>query len=445
MISSNFRLLFFLIYYLFNFAVYGFENALLVLPIFIPILLGVCNIKVRAFCLLDMFYLVSFLFFVISPMQTIIGNRMDPTSPLSLYYVSFDTKVEVVTIFTLFFTAFYMLQRKYKIFDNSFSHLFDSFIFTDKQVVRNFLVLFIVLISSTIIYVFLKGGLVNVLAPRFEKDSSLSNPIGLAFLAISMTCFFHIVATYRMNLASGKLLLPLLALSFCLMLVLCNPTNSPRFMIVACWVPVFFILVVGRVSAVSFYLVVLLSIVFILPILSLTTRTGLEGLSFIDQRNFLAGFLKLPYIDVFDTGIYAIDYLKRNGHSLGENLVLMMGFFIPRSIWLSKPDLFSLSIGEELYASGSAGTPNLSMTYIIELYGDFYYLGVLLASILTFLFFYLLIRNTARLRFIVILQLCFLGALPILIRGPAPAVSGLFFCQFFSMFLIQFLLVKKKF
>ncbi|MFH4484117.1 hypothetical protein WMQ53_23575 [Vibrio diabolicus] len=70
----------------------------------------------------------------------------------------------------------------------------------------------------------------------------------------------------------------------------------------------------------------------------------------------------------------------KGSYTLGLNTLGLLGFFIPRSIWQTKPEVFGNLIGKELYYGGYAGTDNLSMFFVGDLFADFWYFGVVLAQ-----------------------------------------------------------------
>jgi hypothetical protein len=65
----------------------------------------------------------------------------------------------------------------------------------------------------------------------------------------------------------------------------------------------------------------------------------------------------------------------------GEKLGAIVLFFVPRALWPGKPIVGGLDIGNELFAAGMYGTPNLSFFVGCDLYMDFGFVGVALGGV----------------------------------------------------------------
>jgi hypothetical protein len=104
----------------------------------------------------------------------------------------------------------------------------------------------------------------------------------------------------------------------------------------------------------------------------------------IESGAVLETFNSLHY-DAFANIIATVDYTKAYGLSFGYNLLGSFLFFIPRSIWVSKPITTGKEIGSHLidnFNFGDGNFNNLSNSIISEGYINFGIIGVLLLSIL---------------------------------------------------------------
>jgi len=100
-----------------------------------------------------------------------------------------------------------------------------------------------------------------------------------------------------------------------------------------------------------------------------------------NSKNFITTFNTLNY-DAFINLTTTIDYVDKNGTTLGMQLLGTLLFFVPRSFWHSKP----LSTGEKMagYLSDEYGNwwfTNLSNPLVSEGYINFGILGVILFAI----------------------------------------------------------------
>jgi hypothetical protein len=89
-----------------------------------------------------------------------------------------------------------------------------------------------------------------------------------------------------------------------------------------------------------------------------------------------------------------------------------------------------LDVGNELFAAGMYGTPNLSFFVGCDLYMDFGFAGVVLGGVVTAM----LLRSVLMAKWgvfggISVSRVLIVSSIPILLRGPVGAVLPLFVCQ----------------
>lgn len=92
-------------------------------------------------------------------------------------------------------------------------------------------------------------------------------------------------------------------------------------------------------------------------------------------------FTELHY-DAWANTVATIDYVKTNGHSLGEQALGTIFFYIPRSIWAEKPISSGELIGIHLTQNYRMWFDNLSTPIMAEGFIDFGILGVILYAII---------------------------------------------------------------
>lgn len=138
------------------------------------------------------------------------------------------------------------------------------------------------------------------------------------------------------------------------------------------------------------------SMVFFFPLMSIITHSryslsqmiakpillykNIEYLSVADAFNSL-------HYDAYPNFLATIDYFDNKTIVYGEQLLCSLFFFVPRSIWESKPDTTGFVVGNYLIDKYKFNWDNLSNPYISEGYINFGFIGILLfAVIISFVF-----------------------------------------------------------
>ena len=143
------------------------------------------------------------------------------------------------------------------------------------------------------------------------------------------------------------------------------------------------------------FLFLFLSMVIAFPLISsithldaslseLITNPDIFVEQFIQSSAVLEAFNSLHY-DAFANIMATVDYTKVHDFSLGYHLIGAFLFFVPRSIWVTKPITTGKEIGNHLIENfnfGDGNFNNLSNSMISEGYFNFGILGVILLSIL---------------------------------------------------------------
>jgi len=434
------RITFYLGFYLANVvANYDLFVMLITFPLFAIVLTGIVNIQSKYFGLLDMFWLVSYLMFVIRPIQNIKGDTffMGPVSGIKFQTDSFLTTSLILILF--YFTVL-LIIRSVSLNRISNQSTDINMHYSGQQL----LFLFSLFIVVFLVYLKLSGGLSNVLLPRAQKATEdISQGSFILYSFLSVILFYFITIYIQLNKKIKYFFF--LVILFLLMLIVSNPLNTPRFFLLATWVPVLFIVFKGKLSLSFSYIASVFLITIVFPILSITTRFGFEKLSDVDLKSFGYFIWHLPYIDTYDMLVYLVARIEDIGFRFGESLIGMVLFFIPRAIWSDKPGLIALELGNDLYDAGYAGTANLSMFYGAELYMDFWYLGVIFAGVITGKALnYINKKNLNQNIIDSILMFIVFSSLPILIRGPFAAIVGLPFFQIFWFFVLKKLIIKGR-
>lgn len=164
-----------------------------------------------------------------------------------------------------------------------------------------------------------------------------------------------------------------------------SPSGVSRFLVAALYMPlVLTILLMSRnknyeASSQDLYLfpsLLLLGLFFIFPLLELFRDFSFDKLTSFSFSEYQNG----GHFDAFQMFLRALDVGVIN---YGYGFLGALLFFIPRSIWPSKP----LTSGIEISQLSDLRLENVSMPFIAELYLNFWYLGILLFAPLMALLF----------------------------------------------------------
>lgn len=157
-----------------------------------------------------------------------------------------------------------------------------------------------------------------------------------------------------------------------IILLLANsPFGMARFSVAAFYIPVLFLYSVRLRKKNNFSLFLILSVLLVFPFLNQFRYWGSSDITFgLNFDMFLAGH--------FDSFQMFMRVLKENIITYGHQLLGVLLFFFPRSLWPDKP------IGSGHFVAGESGLyfDNISMNYFGEGYLNFGFLGVFLFVVL---------------------------------------------------------------
>lgn len=170
-----------------------------------------------------------------------------------------------------------------------------------------------------------------------------------------------------------------------IMVFACSPSGVSRFLVAALYMPLVIIALMSQLSnkkiilSYYFYLypsLLLLGLCMIFPILEIFRNFSFEKFSEFSYIHYqMSGSF-----DAFQLFLRALDVGQIN---YGYGFLGALLFFIPRSIWPSKPMTSSIEIAQ----LSDLSWVNVSMPIIGELYLNFWYFGIILGSPLIALLF----------------------------------------------------------
>lgn len=434
---SNTRIAFVLLLWFYSiFTSNEWTPVVLTTPTFAICLWRLSRIQNDLFTPQDMFWITSFLFFVISPNQIIKSWSFvaGPTAGLTYPAHNFYIAQAIVLIFLAIF-AFFDAKASRLLTRNKASNIPPSFPTITR---RRIIIIFFAVITSFVLYVIFSGGINNVLAPRRDKVADEISFISVIFMAIMATGAMLLTSKAPSLNSIEKILL---FVCFILLFIAVNPFNSPRFFNLAIWTPIAMIAAGSSFTAFRAYTLVLFGLFVIMPITSIVSRGGIKEFNGITENQYyFSDLFRIKDIDVFDTLVHAAYFMQDHAYSAGQNILSIVLFFIPRSFWSTKPVGGGAIIGDDLFRNAWAGTDSLSFFIGGELYMDFGFIGVIIGSLIIGTLWIAVISST---KFIVndhnIMACIATGSIPILIRGSLSAVVGIFFSLFCAALLYRIL------
>ncbi len=383
---KNERLWLLALFYLVN-AIFadGLFPIILTLPPFFIVAYNITNIRSKYLIPEEVLWIVIYLFFVIHPCQAIQANgtSFDVDGPTKLVRYLQADMIKAMGIVCLFLTSFTIVLRS-----------LPAGVVEKKRSLGeanggpSFPVLVLMVLVSVAVVVPLSGGVANFLAPRYLRDLEPASPVALIPIALISVCAWLAAAKFRVSrITKAATIWPLIAILLMLLFTF-NPLNTARFFLMGSWLPVVLIVLNGKLRSRVFYAITILGIAFVFPILSITTRVGIQGLFNFSEERETSGIFHLPYMDGFEIIAQAVHYLENHSFAYGAKTAASVLFFVPRAWWPSKPIVGGLDVGRELLAYKLAGTDNLSFFLAGDFYLDFGFIGVFVGGLITAYVFY---------------------------------------------------------
>lgn len=416
-----------------------FFSIALTFPLFVFIAAQMYSINRPEFTPEDMFWLCGLLFFVVSPCQRIEGLSFSSGPTFTIRYSAWDFVLAQLVVL-LGFGTFSLFLRKAAVSGAT------GFARAGQEGIRLRHAFFIIalVVVCFFFYVEFSGGVANVLSPRRLKQKGEASFLRVAFLAIMVVGAMLLVIRARFGRGRPSIRV----LDWCLVLVALvvvgvavNPFNSSRFFVIASWLPLILIFA-GRFARHEFvYGAAVVAIVFLMPLMSLTSRLGLEAVASYEGLRTSGNAFELRDMDVFDTLVHAVHISSDMPLGLGKYFLAIALFFVPRALWESKPVVGGLDVGRDLYGNYFAGTENLSFFIGGDFYLDLSFLGVIVGFAIA-AWFWLRLKVSRRLLVcgVNLAPVIMIAVTPIMLRGPVGSVIGYPFCLVCAVLLYSFVL-----
>ena len=215
----------------------------------------------------------------------------------------------------------------------------------------------------------------------FQSSGPDDQSLGLIFTSIrngmALISSLMLIEIYkqRKNLKNLSLMTYALLLS----LFIIPPTGVARFLSGAFYGSIILYLFPSFRCGRKFLLIMFLFILIVFPLLNNFRYAGNDPLNLLDIVTGLSNNFQAADFDAYTMLIYTVQYVSTLGYSLGNQLIGTIFFFIPRTIWPSKPVGSGSMIVENLFIPIN---PNVSCPFFAEYYLNFGVLGVVIFSIL---------------------------------------------------------------
>lgn len=317
----------------------------------------------------QIFYIFTLFFLGIAPLiQYVEGVTLWGGRPFSdADYVKTNLLVIIaLVIYKHIYTR--VLKYKYEISLLSSYSIVSNFKIKGKSVSTNRLVI-ISIISSIYIYLIYGGDIVTLLLRGAYVESDVAMAGGLTYLLnsffirpIPAVCFLLFKYYHKKNYVAEILLL-------LLMLLTNAPTGMPRFAVAAFYIPLAFIYAPMLKKQYNFALFMFVAVLIIFPFLNLFR---------LDDPEFsLATSFSMMLEGHFDSYQMFMRVVSTNHITYGYQLLGVILFFVPRSIWPNKP----IGSGYLIAHENGYWHDNLAMNYFGEGYINFGIIGVIIFSI----------------------------------------------------------------
>lgn len=374
-------------------------------------IIGIFSHTKQPYSLEKIFYIFSFFFFGIAPLfqfynfSVFWGSRILTESD----YIFMNILVIIILIIYSF--SYYLSSSK-KI--NKHLHRFSEryFIRENSNISINLLLVSLALVSFFAVFYANNFNLVSMLVRSGElresnlETKALSLIVFRFFQPLSIVCLYYYLFLKSKNYF-------VLFLLFILTLITCAPTGMARFSAAALYIPLIILLFPIFKKKNYFSLLVVFGLLTIFPFLN-------QFRNWDTNDNLNLGFdFSMFTSGHFDSYQNFALIVSQDIITYGNQLIGVLFFFVPRSIWQSKPIGSGAFLADELNLYFS----NISANFFAEGYINFGFFGIFLFVIILSWFsaqvdkLYWLVIEPQRYNFARVFYLMLLGMLFFMLRG----------------------------
>jgi hypothetical protein len=359
--------------------IYIFSHAEIIFPVkFTFLLLLLISIFRVAYSKIDnsitlkkIFYIFVFFFFGIAPIEQLANKTvfLGPPYLNQIDYLKINILILcIIFVYEVFYDIGYSYMQNNNFFNDFKSHPFDKKVYELERWKGNFLVGLVILVflilfwynDFNFIYFFARGLVDEMLYQKKEVNLMVSLLINsLRFVPLLVYLYFFVIGFKTKKL---KLFL------FLMLLLINFPTSIPRFQVAIFYLPIAVLEFKMLSRYLVFPLILYMSLLVIFPFLNIF-RDFSSNVGFGSFLNFTM-FNELH----FDSYSSLAKVVKGSVVTYGNQLLGVLFFFIPRSIWSNKP----VGSGEYLANLYDYDFGNISMNYFGEGFVNFGFFGIFL-------------------------------------------------------------------
>lgn len=334
----------------------------------------------------------GYLFFFIAPISQVYSGIFPNNYPINPIAIS---KLNVyIFIWNIIFLYFYQFfKKKYNINNISFWTINENKSKNNPLYIISLLIIVFLIVFSQIDYIMDKLIFHDEGNIEFSIMKKLIINKTLFTITLSGLIFSLIYLKNRNNLNINFLLISISFIFFFLLFVLVkNPMIEKRNALGPLFITLLIfskpILFNSNKKIFSFLFGVM---VIIFPLASILThsRSGLKSIlntpskliDNIKSYDILGEFNTLHY-DAYSNALATMDFVSNHGITYGKQFIGGIFFFIPRSIWDSKPESTGKFIGQYLMSNYKMWFDNLSNPFLSEGIINFGFLGIIIFPIL---------------------------------------------------------------
>ena len=300
-------------------------------------------------------YVFSLIFFVIIPWVQYHNNIL----LWSNYYFSKDDYFYINVIISLFLVLFYF---SYSLFNFNLN-------INNSKIKFKFSILFMFSLVCFFVLLYFNNFKYQLLFFKFNSNSGMyddvvNNPLSNILIWFSRFLPFFIFLKYVTSVDEKSKLKEFFLL---IMVFLCAfPLAVSRFVVAFVYLPILLYYFKIFNNPRIFFLILVSSIILVFPFL--------EQFRYYDAANEIKILPNYEFfIDAhFDAYQNFMDVIRTNFITFGWQLLGVLFFFIPRTIWVDKP----VGSGYQLALNNSYSFNNISMPYIAEGYVNFGFIGI---------------------------------------------------------------------
>ena len=344
---------------------------------------------------LTSFIVFNFLFFLVAPILQISSIGSNGLFPNGFPYSTLDvvsTNFLILFFNICFFLSYIIFKKKYLKKDVNTRCAEDSYI---KPLV--ILVLFILcLLIGVFNYTFLVDEFIR---PNWMEVNQSIGSLLIRKKVLFLIPLGAIVLTYR-YLSEKKIITTNTTISFLILIALLvlfivfkNPFTEKRNALGPIYISLIYLFYPKMINSnAKMFLFLFVAMILFFPLLSslthvdasfyeIITNPHLVKKYFNERGGILSVFNTLHY-DAFANIMATVEYVTQKGYAYGYQLLSGLLFFIPRSIWETKPLSTGQVVGDYLISEHNFQFNNLSNPLVSEGYINFGIIGILIMAII---------------------------------------------------------------